>query len=150
MILKNTLAYFQNLLSETNKKSEMKVYQEFIRILTALDQRDLSTEDRTAIDTELNTLDLISSTPRKKRFYKKALLQFEKYLLDTFSLSTKSYYTNRGIALGMTFGLLVGTVLLNNFERSMGISLGMAFGMFTGLLIGRHLDEKALAAGKII
>ena len=150
MTLKKALDSFQRLISETSNKSEIKVYQKFIRILSSLEERDLSEFELKAIETELTKLDLVSNTAHNKLFYKKALAQFEKYLMNTFSLVTKGYYTQNGIALGMTFGLLVGLVFLSSLERSMGIALGMSLGMFIGLIIGRNLDTQALSAGRIV
>ena len=150
MTLKKALDYFQSIVSKTSNKSEIKVYKEFIRILTRLEERHLSASEIKAIETELKRLNLDSTVANNKRYYKKALTQFEKYLKDTFSLTTKGHYTKIGIALGMTFGLLFGVVFLSSLERSMGIALGMSFGMFIGLLIGRHLDAKAFSSGNMV
>lgn len=150
MTLKKARDYFQRLVSETSNKSEIKIYQEFIRIISRLEKRDLSDPEIKAIETELTSLDLISDTPRNKRFYKKALAHFEKYLKDTFSLITKDYYVKSGIALGMTFGLLFGIVFLSRLERSMGIAVGMSLGMFIGLVIGRNLDAQASSSNRIV
>ena len=147
MTLRKALDYFQRMVSETSNKSEIKIYQEFIRILTRLQERDLSASEIKSIENELSRLDLNSTTAHNKRYFKKALTQFEKYLMDTFSLTTKTYYARTGIALGMTFGLLFGVVFLSNLERSMGIALGISVGMFIGLLIGQHLDSKAFSSG---
>jgi hypothetical protein len=150
MTLKKALEYFQIKVSETSSKTEIKVYKEFIRILTRLEERDLSASDIKAIENELKRLHLDSTIAHNKRYYKKALTQFEKYLEDTFSLTTKGHYTKIGIALGMTLGLLFGVVFLSSIERSMGIALGMALGMFIGLLIVRNLDAKALSSGNVV
>lgn len=150
MTLKKALDYFQRVSSETSNKSEIKVYQEFIRILTRLEERDLSASEITAIETELNRLDLNSTTTHNKRYFKKALTQFEKYLMNTFSLTTEGYYTNRGMVLGMIFGLLFGVVNLFRLDGSMSIALGISLGMFISLLIGRNLDAKALSSGNAV
>lgn len=149
MTLKKALDYFQRISSETSNKSEIKVYQEFIRILIRLEERDLSASEITAIETELNRLDL-NSTTHNKRYIKKALTQFEKYLMDTFSLTTEGYYTNKGMVLGMIFGLLFGVVTSSRLDGSMSIALGISLGMFIGLLIGRNLDAKALSSGNAV
>jgi len=150
MTIKNAIDYFQSLVFKTRNKSEIKVYKEFIWILTRLEERDLSAPEIEAIEAELKRLQLDSTVAHNKRFYKKALAQFEKYLKNTLSLTTKGHYTKIGIALGMTFGLLFGIVFLSGLERSMGIALGMALGMFIGLLIGRNRDAKALSSGMMV
>ena len=146
MTLKNALSYFESFLSETSKKSETKVYREFIHIITGLERRDLSETDIESIEKELDALNLDSNL----KISPKALRRFKKYLKDTFSLTPKGYYTNLGIALGSSFGLLVGVIALSHFERSMGISAGISFGMLIGLMIGRTKDSQAKAAGNLL
>lgn len=150
MTLKKALHYFQSILSETSNKSEVKVYEEFIRILTALKEKDLSASEVKAVETELKRLDLDATVVHDKRYYKKALAQFETYLKDTFSFTPKGYYTKIGIAFGLTFGFLFGLVFLSSLEWSSGLALGLSIGMAIGLLIGRNLDAKALSSGNMV
>ncbi len=146
MTLKNALNYFESLVSETSKKSETKVYHEFIQIITRLEKRNLSETEIQSLEIELDALNLNTTTKN----FNKVLKQFKKYLKDTFSLTPKGYYTNLGIALGSSFGLLFGVIALSGFERSVGISLGISFGMLIGLTIGRTVDSKAEAAGNLL
>ncbi|SDE99011.1 hypothetical protein SAMN05421636_109144 [Pricia antarctica] len=146
MTLKNALNYFESLVSEKSKKSEIKVYHEFIQIIIGLEKRNLSETEIQSIERALNALNF--NTPTEN--YNKVLKQFKKYLKDTFSLTPKRYYTNLGIALGSSFGLLFGVIALSGFERSVGISLGIGFGMLIGLTIGRTMDSKAEASGNLL
>ena len=146
MTLKNALDHFKNLESKTTKKSEIKIYRKFIQILTSLENSDLLDSEIQSIEQQLDVLQLNANTTKNK----KALKQFLKYLKDTFSLTPKGYYTNLGIGLGSSFGIIFGIVVLSNFERSLGISFGIALGMLIGLVIGRNLDSQAKDAGKMI
>lgn len=150
MTLKNALIHFKNLLSETSKNSNIKVYQEFIQIVTSLEKKKLSESETQSIEKELDALALNSADPNDIRFFNQALKQFKKYLKDTHSFISKGYYTNIGIGLGASFGVIVGIVLLSNFERSLGISLGISLGMLIGLIIGRSMDLQAENSGKIL
>jgi len=150
MTLKYAFNYFKTLASKTSEKSETKVYQEFIKIISSLEEKNLSETEVQSIEKELDALDLNSPNGSNRKHYNKALTQFKKYLKDTFSLTTKGYYTNIGIALGSSFGVVFGVVLLSTFERSLGIALGISFGMLIGLLIGRHFDSQAKASGKMV
>lgn len=150
MTLKNALNYFDSLVSETSKKSEIKVYQEFIHIISSLGERDLSETEIQSIETTLDELRLNSLNADNKKYFTKALQRFKKYLKDTFSLTTTGYYTNMGIVLGSSFGIIFGIVLLSNFERSLGIAYGIALGMVIGLIIGHNLDSQAKASGRMI
>jgi len=150
MTLKNAFTFFENLVSETSKKSEIKVYQGFIQIITGLENKNLSESEILSIETELDNLNLESKPENRKKYFKKTLSIFKKYLKDTFSLTTKRYYTELGIALGASFGILFGVVFLSSWERSMGISLGLIIGSGIGGAIGRSMDSQAKAAGKML
>ena len=80
MTLKNATNFFESLVSETSKKPEIKVYQEFIQIITGLEKKDLSESEILAIETELNSLNLKSNPENRKKYFKKVLSKFEKYL----------------------------------------------------------------------
>ena len=150
MTLKKAFDYFDSLASKTSKKSEIKVYQEFTRIITSLEKRELSETELQSIETQLDALNLNSTSAKSRKYFKKALEQFKKYLKEAFSLTTKEYYAEMGTAVGMSFGLLFGVVFLSSFERSAGMSLGMVIGMVIGLIIGRQMDSQAEAAGNMI
>ncbi len=150
MTLLKAIDDFENLLSETSKKSEIKIYNEFIQILRSLKKKNLSEVEIQSIEEKLDALDLNSVETINKRYFSQTLKQFKKYLKDTHSLTSKGHYTNLGVGLGASFGVLVGIVLLSSFERSVGISLGISLGMLIGLIIGRNMDLKAKVSGKIL
>lgn len=150
MSLKNTIIHFKNLESGTTKKSEIKAYQKFIRLLSSLEQSDWSTTEIQLIENKLDSLDLKATAGNHEKYVRKAFKQFQAYLKETFSLTVKGYYTNKGIALGAAFGVTFGVIVLPNFERSLGISMGLALGMAIGIIIGRSLDARAMASGKSI
>jgi len=150
MTLKNTINFFESLVAETSRKSEIKVYQEFIQIITSIEKKGLSENEIRSIETELNSLNLNSNPLNRKKYFKKAINYFKKYLKDTFSLTTTGYYTTFYGGLGLVFGLLFGVAILSNLERSLGISLGLIGGMVVGSIMGRSKDAQAKAAGKVL
>ncbi len=150
MTIQEAYNFFENLKTETTKKYEIKVYEKFIHILTGLKTRAFTKDEIHSIETELDSLDLKSNPENRKKYFKKTLSKFETYLKDTFSLTTKGYYTNLYGGLGLSFGLLFGVAILSNLEHSLGISLGLIGGMVVGSIMGRKIDSKALAQGKVI
>jgi hypothetical protein len=150
MTLQDAYHFFKSLKIETTIKSEIKVYNQFIEILKKLENRAFTTDEIQSIDVELDSLNLKSNPKNRKNHFKKALSKFKKYLKDTFSLTSKAYYTELGIALGASFGILFGVVFLSSWERSMGISLGLIIGSGIGGAIGRSMDSQAKAAGKML
>ena len=150
MTLKNAINFFESLKIETTNKSEIKVYEKFLLILTELKIRTFSKDEMESIEKELDNLNLKSNPENRKKYFKKALSKFEKYLKDTFSLTSKGYFTNLGVGLGSSFGILFGVVFLSSLERSLGISMGLAIGMLVGLIIGRSMDAKAISEGRVL
>lgn len=146
MKLKNARIYLESLTAETNKKSKIKVYKKFILIISSLEKRNLSESEIESIEKELDALSLDSSNVK----FSKALRQFEKYLKQTFSLTSKEYYQKLYGGLGLLIGLLFGVIFLSNLERSLGISYGLLGGMVVGSLIGRQLDAQAKTAGNLL
>jgi len=150
MTLQEAITIFESLKTETTKKSEIKVYEKFLHILTELKVRTFSKDEIQSIETELGRLNLKSNPENRKKYFKKALAKFEKYLKDTFSLTSKGHYTNLYSGLGLSFGLLFGVVFLSSWERSLGISMGLIGGMLIGLIIGQSMDSQAKATGKML
>ena len=150
MTFQETCDFFESLKAETTKKTEIKEYDKFIYILNRLKIRELSTDETQSVETEIDRLNLKSIPENRKKYVRKALRKFEKYLKNTFSLTPKRYYTNLGLSLGSSFGVLLGIVFLSGLERSLGISFGLIIGMLAGLAIGRLLDAKAIREDRML
>ncbi|MEQ8238772.1 MAG: hypothetical protein RIA69_06150 [Cyclobacteriaceae bacterium] len=150
MKLQEAANLFERLKNETTKKSEIKIYQNFLQVLAQLEKREFSKDEMQTIESELDGLQLSSHTRNRKKYFGSAYRAFEKKLIDKFSLITKGYYTRMGVGLGLTFGVLLGIIFFSNLDRSMGISLGLGIGATIGLGIGRSMDAKATSEGRVI
>jgi hypothetical protein len=150
MTLQEAYNFFKSLKTETSKKSDIKVYEKFLHILSELKLREFSKDEIQSIETELDRLNLKSNPKNRKKFFKKALTQFENYLKDTFSLTSKGYYTNTSVSLGILFGVVFGVLIGERFEKSLGVSFGICMGLFIGAYIGRRKDAQAKAAGNML
>jgi len=150
MTLQEAINIFENLAAETTKKSEIKVCEKFLHILAELQNRTFSKDEIQSIEAELDRLNLESNPENRKKHLKKAFTKFEKYLKDTFSLTSKGYYTERCVGYGVLFGVVAGVLIGERFERSLGISFGICMGMFIGAFIGRRMDSQAEAAGNML
>lgn len=150
MTLQEAHNFIQNLKTETTNKSESKVYEKFLYILSALKNRTFSNDEIHSIETELDRLNLESNPAKRKKHLKVALTKFEKYLKDKLSLTPEGYYTNLSISLGILFGTVIGVLIGERFEKSLGLSLGISIGMLIGVVIGRHMDSQAKVAGNVL
>lgn len=146
MTINNTITFFESLLIQTDKKSEIKIYENFVSILSDLKDRELTEEQFQSIEEELDNLKLKSNPENKKRYFSKKLAEIKKYLKDELSLISEGYYTAIGIGLGMSFGIAIGA----SFGESTGIALGITFGMIIGLVIGRYKDAEAEKQGRVL
>ena len=150
MTLQEAYNFFESLKIKITNKSEIKIYDKFLHILTQLKSREFSKDEIQSIEAELESLNLESNPENRKKYFKKALSIFEKYLKDTFSLTSKGYYTERCVGYGVLFGVVAGVIIGERFERSLGISFGICMGMFIGAFIGRRMDSQAEAAGNML
>jgi hypothetical protein len=86
MRLAETLDFFQNLKNNTAAKSEIKLYNNYIGILTDLKNRDLTENQVLSIETELENLNLKSESEISIKLLKKKLSEFQKFLKDKLAL----------------------------------------------------------------
>jgi TPP-dependent 2-oxoacid decarboxylase len=138
MTISKTTEFFKERLTKTNKKSEKRVYESFIAIISDLKDKNLTNEELHSIETELDKLKSIMDTETEKKYLSKKLAKFKKYLKDEFSLVSQGYYTAIGMSLGMCFGVAIGS----SIGGSSGTALGVTFGMLIGLLIGKTKDDE--------
>tara|TARA_B110000208_G_C11430444_1_gene306874 strand:- start:57 stop:536 length:480 start_codon:yes stop_codon:yes gene_type:complete len=141
MKIKETLNFFLNLKNDSVEKSEIKVYDKYIGILSDLKNRDLTQNQIQSIESELEVLNLnIESDNRKKHFTKK-LTEFEKFLKDKLSLIPEGHY----MSYGMIFGMLAGALL----QFYIGI-YSLIAGMLIGMVIGAIMDSEARKQGRVL
>ena len=126
------------LLSQTDKKSEKKVYNCFIRMLSSLNNKDLTENQSQLIQEKLSSLNLNTVTENRRKFYKQKLSEFKSFLKNEFSFTTENHYTELGMAINPKFGISIGLPI--------GISIGMVFGM----MYGARKDAEAKRQGRVI
>lgn len=149
MTSKNAIKLFHRFAAKATKRSDIRIYQEFIRILSNLENRELTQAETESIESKLDAMELTGPV-KKIVHYRTALRRFERYLLESFSFVTKGYYKKRGIAFGAVLGVVVGTVWLSDFERSIGISLAVSVGTLLGIIVADYLESRAKSSGKLI
>ena len=147
MTINNTINIFEGLKSQTQKKSELKIYKEFTEILTSLENREMNEIEIQSIETFLSQLELTILPKYKRIYFRRKLRKFKEYLIEEFSLITKGHYATLGIGLGMTFGVAIGASV---FGQASGVSTGMMFGMFLGFIIGRYKDLEAEKENRVL
>jgi hypothetical protein len=141
MKIKETLDFFLNLKNDSVEKSEIKVYDKYIGILSDLKYRDLTETQISLIESELKTLNLKTETENNKKYFTKKLTEFEIFLKDKLSLISDGHY----MSYGMVFGMLAGVLL--QFYVGIYSLLG---GMIIGMIIGGIMDSEARKQGRVL
>ena len=143
MNISETSNYFKTLIKGTTEKSEIRIYEKFIAILSDLENMKLTKEQLISIEEEIQTLNLKASPENKKIFFKQKLAEFKKYLKHKLSLISEGHYTAIGMSLGTSFGVVFGVIYAN-------ISYGLIFGLLFGLMIGAVMDSKAKKQNRVL
>ncbi len=142
MKLAEATELFECLREEATRKSEIKMYDQFIGIILDLEDREFTIEEMQSIEVKLDDLDLAANPKNRKKYYRKRLEEFKSYLKDRFSLITEGYYTGIGLALGIAFGAAAGSIY--------GMENGISLGLIAGLLIGATLDAQAKKQNRVL
>ncbi|MGK0378270.1 MAG: hypothetical protein ACJA1Z_002084 [Patiriisocius sp.] len=139
--------FFKILVRESSSRREIKIYNKFIGVLNGLENREFSSHQIEMIEKELTLLNLEQATKNRKKYLRKKLNEFIKYLESEHSLILENHYASLGMVLGLTFGVAIG---LSIFRDSGGSSTGMCFGMLIGIVIGRYMDKQAAENNKVL
>lgn len=150
MTLQEAYTLYERLKSETTKKSEIKVYNNFLHIISKLEARDLSNDEIQSIERELENLRLESNLAKNSRKLNKILKEFKEYLKENHSLIVTGHYTNIGVSTGIAFGVVLGVIIGERSERPLGLAIGISIGMLIGMLIGLNLDSKAKSENRML
>ncbi len=146
MKLDIAIELFEGLKTKTEKKSEIKMYTKFQKLLISIKEKGLEENQLIAIEEKLESFELNSDQTRSRRYYRKKYNALVYFIQKEFSYVTEGYYTGLFMALGMSFGLAIGTA----FGMPNGLVFGMIVGMMLGLFLGRYKDEEAKKQNKIL
>lgn len=147
MTIEKAKYFFKSLLQQGAKNSEIEIYQKFLDVLIALENKALTASQKNSIEEQLTNLDLKQPHKNRKRYLRKKQNAFLHYLKSVFSLVLKEHYTNYWMSLGMAFGVAIGTVI---FKESSGTGIGLCVGMFLGYCVGQHLDKEAVKQNLVL
>jgi hypothetical protein len=154
MDISQTLKLLNTFSSQTNKKSEKKVYACFIRTLSSLEKKDLTPDQLLLIHEKLSSLHLNTTTKNNKKYYKQRLSTFKGFLKNEFSFTSERYYTEIGMVFGMCLGsgigMTIGVVVNPLVGTGIGLSIGIGVGMLLGMLYGTRKDTAAMSQGNVL
>lgn len=134
-----------NLKNDSVEKSEIKVYDKYIGILSDLKNRDLTQNQIQSIESELETLNLNAESDNRKKYLKQKLSEFQKFLKDKFDLVSDGFYAGTGIVLGSIFSMLYLSVL-----GTYSLLTRIIRGLILGAVLGGIRDLEAYKQGRIL
>jgi hypothetical protein len=141
MKIDEALIILYNLKNTRENKAETIIYNNIIAILLDLEQRDFTLDQIKDIEIKLSSLELKNNLYSPKKELNKKLTSLECFLNDKFSIITKNYYINIGMALWLFSSIL----------------LFYCFGQFSVIgallvttIFGVVLDAEAKRQGRVI
>jgi hypothetical protein len=143
MEINTATTFLKDFISQTDKKSEIRLYTKFISVLTDLEAKALTKDQIQSIEKELDTINFSTSAENRKKHLSKSLTQLIRFLQKNLSLITEGHYVGIGMSLGMCFGVAFGAAFSN-------VSYGLLFGMLIGLMAGGVIETKAKKEGKLL
>ncbi|WP_018126907.1 hypothetical protein [Balneola vulgaris] len=154
MNVNDTSELLYNLISQTDKKSEIKIYNCFIRTISSLKKRDLTENQSILIQEKLSSLNLNSVKENRKKYYQQKLSEFKAFLKNEFSFTSEKHYTELGIIYGMVLGtgigVSIGSAFNPTFGLSIGLSIGTGVGIVLGMVYGARKDAEAKRLGRVL
>jgi len=154
MTINETIDFFERLLTETDLKSEIRLYKKFIAVLHDLINKSLSEIQILSIEKRFGNLQINTNPENRKKYFNKEYIEFLKYLKDEFSFVSEGYYTGIGMIFGMIFGnslgLTIGIIIGEGNGIAIGLSMGTGIGMTFGLLFGATKDAEVKKQGRVL
>ena len=139
--------FFENQIRQTEIKSEVKIYKNFIAVLKDLQDRNLLEEELIDFENKLADLKLTIVPENKKKYFKNQLKALIHYSMKKLNLITEGTYVAIGLSLGTGLGLSLGIPILG---PTYGVTYGMTFGMIIGIVIGTYLEQKAKKENRVL
>lgn len=150
MKILEVLEFLENLVEKTEKKSEIKFYTRFIKILESLKKLNLSEDKISLIETKLEELDFQSIQEKTYRDMKKKFLKFSTYLEEEFKIIQEGYYTSLGMSFGMMIWLATATIFWLEFGMWNETTGGLIGWMALWAIIWVFLDKKAEKENRVL
>jgi hypothetical protein len=149
MKIKETLNFFLNLKNNSVEKSEIKIYDKYIGILSDLKNRDLTQNQIQSIESELETLNLNAEPDNRKKYLKQKLSEFQKFLKDKLALVSEVYYAGIGAGTGIVLGSIF-SMLFQSVLGAYSLLIGINGGMILGAILGGIRDSEAKKQGRVL
>ena len=146
MTLDQATSQIQAILDKPVSRRDRQTLARFQSLFQFLSKAGLSGPQVETLEVTLGKLSLNSVSDSSGESLQKQLRRFKRFLKDEFGYSAKGFYTNLGVALGLTFGVAIGAALqhLDN-----GFIIGAMGGMFLGGIWGRVREQRAVKSGQI-
>jgi hypothetical protein len=150
MTLENAIQHFEQLADESESRTEIILYLDFLQLLDLLSNKSLTTEQVYLIEEKLSRLDLEPNQRFNKYHFRQALFAFKVFLNRKLSLTVRGYYKYLGIVYGGAIGLLLGIFSFSEYEQSVGVVLGISLGAVIGEIFATKLENQAKDIGNLI
>ncbi|MCM8568542.1 helix-turn-helix transcriptional regulator [Gramella jeungdoensis] len=119
--LNATIIFLKKQLSKTDKKTEIKTFENFIAILQRIKEKELTTEQLEGVESYIQYLELEKIPSFSNEIFKQKLIKFKKYLKNKLGLVPQYHYTTWAASFGIAFA--IGFALQSNLDTMIEIGV---------------------------
>jgi len=125
-------------------------YEQFNKMLTALQKEDITQEIVIFINTKVEAINSMKNSDKElKKELKKAQSCILNKVEKELKLVPKHHYRSTWLALGMAaFGIPLGLIFGVSLGNMGFLGIGLPIGMVIGMSVGTAMDKKALEEGR--
>lgn len=103
--LKGTIIFLKRQLSKTKDKAEVKTFENFIRILNNLKEKDLSQEQKELIESYIVYLELEKIPSFSNEIFKQKLKKLKTFLKKKLKFVPTNYYSTYTVSFAVSFAV---------------------------------------------
>lgn len=142
---------FKKLEMETDNPDSQKIFKHIFNLLTELQNKNLSQNEQSVIETHLEThLSEVQTTQQAQN----SLKMIKKVLMNDLFFAPANHYIALCLGIGLAIGAGLGILFGAPFGMPMGIIYGLVggsgIGLIVGVFIGKYLDQKVENKNRVL
>ncbi len=124
----------------------------FTKLIQELNNRVLPEKIETTINSDINTLNLITDSAKElKTQIVKTQIKIISLVEKELNFVVKNHYQNKWLAIGIgVFGIPIGGLFALGLHNFAYLGIGLPIGMSIGMAVGAQMDKKAFKEGRQI
>ncbi len=143
--LKGTIIFLKKQLFKTIDRAEFKTFENFIKILSNLKEKELSQEQLDNIEIYIKYLALEKIPSFNNEIFKQKLASFKKFLRRKMKFVPYNYYTTFGVSFAISFAVGFGIDAGISITNKLIVISAVSLLIFIGIIIDASIKRQERA-----